>query len=566
MRKSMKKLVSFGLAAALTLTTMFSGNLDFMGTVVTEEAQAAASTADVVVPEKPLEFKDLTADELITQMGTGWNLGNTMDGHTGLTPNETQWQFVETTKSMIKAVHDMGFNTVRIPTTWGTMINDDFSINEKWMSRVEDIVDYCMEQDMYAIVNIHHDGADQSYWLNMTYEGTELDAMYTKFEGVWKTIATRFKNYDEHLIFESMNEIHSKDGWASSKADIDSDVAKINKLNQIFVNTVRATGSNNYDRWLLMPGWNTNIEAITDPKSTFKLPTDPNTEHQRLMVSVHDYDPWSVCGDTASSATSFNVDSLSTNYVSNFKMMHDQFVAKGIPVVIGEYGIIDKGNTVDREFYCEGVNRLLQQNKLVGVYWDDGGTEGKPFAIFDRKAEKTKNKVVTDALMRGYFLTGADKGTDIVRDAEVTPITSFDVNQTEKLDMTVNDSLEVTVSNIVPAVNNDVILWKTENPDVATVYNGKIRARGIGTTKVIAFTQSGSFSKEITIGVVAETLAAGSECTEIKTDVDSISINEGEKQFLSVDAMAGDQAFSGAVTYASSDESVATVSLSLIHI
>ncbi|MCM1307238.1 MAG: glycoside hydrolase family 5 protein, partial [Butyrivibrio sp.] len=108
-----------------------------------------------------LSFRSLTGSELTEEMGMGWNLGNTMDGHTGFTPNETLWQNVRTTKAFIKSVHDSGFNTVRIPVTWGTMIDDgdNYSIDEKWISRVQDIVDYAIEQDMYVIINLHHDGA-----------------------------------------------------------------------------------------------------------------------------------------------------------------------------------------------------------------------------------------------------------------------------------------------------------------------------------------------------------------------------------------------------------------------
>lgn len=128
----------------------------------TEEKPAEAGAA-------ALPFRVLTGEELTLEMGMGWNLGNTMDGHTGFTPNEIQWQDIRTTRELIKAVHDAGFNTVRVPVTWGTMIDDEnnYAIDEKWISRVQDIVDYAIEQDMYVIVNIHHDGAEQSGWLRI---------------------------------------------------------------------------------------------------------------------------------------------------------------------------------------------------------------------------------------------------------------------------------------------------------------------------------------------------------------------------------------------------------------
>jgi len=155
-----RKAISIILAAALSCGFMAGAG---------SASQAAGKTAEKVLAESPVQsFIEMTAEELTVDMGAGWNLGNTMDGHTGFTPNEIQWQNVKTTKKLIRDVHDLGFNTVRIPVTWGTMIDDSdgYAINEAWISRVQDIVDYCTSQDMYAIINIHHDGADQMSWLN----------------------------------------------------------------------------------------------------------------------------------------------------------------------------------------------------------------------------------------------------------------------------------------------------------------------------------------------------------------------------------------------------------------
>ena len=141
----------------------------------TENKQAVSSQ---------LPCKVLTADEMVSEMGTGWNLGNTMDGHNGFTPNETLWQNVETTQEFIKVLHDTGFNNIRIPITWGTMIDDsnDYKIDEKWMSRVQDIVDYAIHMNMYVLINVHHDGAAQSVWLRLASD--DSDFVIEKFEAV----------------------------------------------------------------------------------------------------------------------------------------------------------------------------------------------------------------------------------------------------------------------------------------------------------------------------------------------------------------------------------------------
>jgi len=246
-------------------------------------------TATPVPTEAPVAsyaepFRSLTADEMVAEMGTGWNLGNTMDGHTGFTPLETLWQPYVTTKGLITAVHDAGFNTVRVPVTWGNMIDDEngYAINEQWMARVQEIVDYCVSQDMYCIINIHHDGAEQTGWLRVGAE--DLAPVKEKFAGVWKTIAERFKDYDEHLIFEAMNEVVGPD---NTDAGIKKDMQAIMELNRIFVDTVRATGGNNAMRWLSVPGRYTNIINTTNEAYGFEMPADVAGH---LFLAVHDYD------------------------------------------------------------------------------------------------------------------------------------------------------------------------------------------------------------------------------------------------------------------------------------
>ena len=145
----------------------------------------------------PKTFRILDKKTVIKEMGAGINLGNTMDG--GLyDSSETGWQAYKTTKDYIKALHDAGYNTVRIPVTWGSHINDDYTIDEAWINRVQEIVDYCVDQDMYAIVNIHHDGAANhddrgnntpACWLD-TYS-QNIEKVYQKYEGVWNTIAKK---------------------------------------------------------------------------------------------------------------------------------------------------------------------------------------------------------------------------------------------------------------------------------------------------------------------------------------------------------------------------------------
>ncbi len=555
MRKHVKKWISFLTLGAITLSTVFSSNIAQINTVETAKAAVTMpeDTNDIVTPDNPALFRDLSSEEIIKEMGTGWNLGNTFDGHTGLTPSETAWQPVTTTKETIKMVHDMGFNTIRIPVTWGNMINEDFSVRETWMNRVQDVVDYCIEQDMYVILNMHHDGAEAMYWFNLKLEGEELEQVWTKFRGLWTTIAERFKNYDEHLIFESMNEVQGGK-WDQEEAGTQFGV-NINTANQIFVDTVRGTGSNNSKRWLSIPPWGTRIAVtLNAEKYGFQMPTD-TLEDPRIMLALHDYAPVNKClNGTSREDNDITLNDVIECYESNFIGLNEKYVSKGIPVVLGEYGAVDKDNTPKRELYCEAVNILAKKYKIVGVYWDDGGVDNNAFALVDRDKNILREgyEGISYALMRGFFtqtdINAVTPGTELV------PITSFTTE--ENITINCNESVEVAVSDILPKNHNDVILWKTKNPYVATVYNGMIRGRSIGETVVTAYAQNGQVAKEITVTVSAQ---EGTACDNIVVGAgDDVKAYMGYGTFLN--ASVGTADCQASLRYYSENEKVAIVS------
>lgn len=556
MRKWAKKCISILTLGALTVSCILGS-----AGVQTEAAEQEASTVkvpentnEITIPDNPALFRDLSSDEIIQEMGAGWNLGNTMDGHTGLTPSETAWQPCVTTKETIKTVHDMGFNTVRVPVTWGNMINEDYSVRESWMNRVQDIVDYCIEQDMYVILNMHHDGAEAMYWFNLKESGEELDKIWEKFRGLWTTIAERFKNYDEHLIFESMNEIQGGK-WDQEEAGTQFGV-NINTANQIFVDTVRSTGSNNSRRWLSIPPWGTRIAvAINAEKYGFEMPKD-TLEDPRIMLAVHDYAPVNKClNGTSREDNDIILSDVIDCYEDNFIALNENYVAKGIPVVLGEYGAVDKDNTPQRELYCEGVNVLAKKHKIVGVYWDDGGVDDNAFALVDRSKNAIRQgyESISYALMRG-FNTQTDI-TKVTAGTEIVPITDFQIEETVTL--ACDDSVQMAVSEVQPAGNNDVILWKTANPQIATVYQGMIRGRSVGETVVTAYSQNGTVEKEVKVTVEKQD---GIACDSILTEASDSGMTAyiGHASFLN--ARVGTEGCMASLRYYSEDDRVATVS------
>lgn len=309
------------------------------------------------------EFED-SAMDFAKKLGVGWNLGNTLDSWSRSTnpeTRETSWGNPRTTEEMILMVKKAGFNTIRIPVTWIGAVESspDYTINQGWLDRVQEVVDYAYKNDLYAIINIHHDNGD---WLNTS--PTDPDAMYNKYEAMWAQIANRFKDYSERLILESMNEVRTYNNWVGGP----SHFAVINELNARFVKTVRATGGNNATRYLLLPTY-----AAIVTKDAVEALVLPKDDH--LLVSVHDYIPQPFTfkpKDFNPNTTIFDVEKSKTYYEETFKRLHDLFVSKGIPVIMGEFGAVYKQNEAELLKWAEAFCSIAHKYGLICIYWDDG--------------------------------------------------------------------------------------------------------------------------------------------------------------------------------------------------
>ena len=441
---------------------------------------------NVVAEEKEVvDFREMTGQEMVQDMGAGWNLGNALDGHFDLTPGETAWQGAVTTPELIKSVHDMGFQTLRVPVTWGTMIDDEnnYAIDKAWMKRVKEIVDYGIKEGMYVIINIHHDGADGAWWLNAAAE--DMEPVYQKFGGVWTNIAAEFKDYDEHLIFESMNEVNGGE-------------EEISKLNQTFVDAVRATGSNNEKRWLSIPGSGANIGTAYEG---FPFPED--TVENRLFFAVHYYD--GPMGLTETTDITEWKETDCKNLKIQLQSLGRVFTKNGIPVILGEYGCIDKGNTADRAYFDEVTARLCKNMGVVPVYWDNGYHDEakKPdygFSLINRETGEAWYPEIVHAIMRGAYLDGTYQ--EVVKNPTVVKAESIALSK-EKLTMEAGAQEEISAV-VLPENSNDVVLWKSQDESVATVFSGKVCAVGDGKAEIIAFSQSGSVQGSVMVQVGKE--------------------------------------------------------------
>lgn len=398
-----------------------------VGTVVAGSFTAPFSVQ--AAKKDTTSFEDLNQSQIVEAMGPGWNLGNQLESVTDNVPEETNWGNPVITEKLIQSVKAAGFKSIRIPVSYFAKIDDDkdYTIDSKWLDRVQEVVDYCIKNDLYAVINIHGDGyntIDGGWLLCNGKNQTEIKKKYKK---VWKQIAERFKNYDEHLLFESMNEEFDGSYSEPNKEYYQN----INDYNQIFVDTVRKTGDNNTKRWLIIPGWNTNID-YTAGDYGFKLPTDQyrdksiDKEEQRIMISVHYYSPWDFCGGENCVITQWGNEAddpsktsttCDKTYMKNqLNLMKTTFADKGYPVFIGEYGSIDKTsydseNEYYRAYFARKLCQLSRKNGCIPMYWDNGYNGVHGFGLFDRTTCEITQPVIIDAIMEGFGQKASQNST-----------------------------------------------------------------------------------------------------------------------------------------------------------
>ena len=349
-----------------------------------------------------------TAVQIAAQITLGWNLGNSLEAIGG----ETAWGNPVVTKALIDLVKQSGFNAVRIPCSWDAHSNGETAeINATWLNRVKEVVQYCTDNNMYAILNIHWDGG----WLENNVTEAQQIANNAKQKAFWEQIATQLRDFDEHLLFASANEPNVEDA---------TQMAVLKSYHQTFIDVVRATGGKNAYRTLVIQGPSTDIEKTNNLMTS--LPTD--TVEDKMMVEIHYYTPWQFCGleedaswgkmfyywghdyhsasDTTRNATWGEEEDLD-NF---FLLMKNQFIDQGIPVVLGEFSATRRltltGDNLtlhlaSRAYYHKYVVQQAKANGLLPFYWDNGGIGDKASGIFNRDNNTVADQQVLDALIEG---------------------------------------------------------------------------------------------------------------------------------------------------------------------
>lgn len=349
-------------------------------------------------------YVEESAAQAVKNMGIGTNFGNCTDvvamwmnmNSNSVTDFEKAWGQEPTTKPMVDFLKKNGFNSVRIPVTWFQHMKADGTVDEAWMNRIQEIVDYVIDNGMYCILNIHHDtGADSDdvkHWIKA--DEANYKENKEKFEYLWTQIATRFQNYDQHLVFEGYNEmLDASNTWNAPKNA--NSYKGLNGYAQSFVNAVRATGGNNATRNLIV---NTYAAANGDEVlNNLTIPTDKVEGH--IAVEVHTYAPWDWFAKGSWDASCTN------EIKSMFTRLNNKFISKGIPCIIGEYGthgstsVSKKSTDAQKKAAADQAADIVKQAKAYGVatfYW---------MSIFDgtdRTVPQWTLPTVVEAMQKAY--------------------------------------------------------------------------------------------------------------------------------------------------------------------
>ncbi|MFR2978800.1 MULTISPECIES: cellulase family glycosylhydrolase [Ruminococcus] len=496
MKSVSKRYLSFILSLLMAMT-IFTG-LDL------GDINAQALSGDTL--------KNADTEAILEDMGLGWNLGNSLDatGGSGL-DTETSWSNPKTTQALIDKVKSLGFNTVRVPVSWGKHVSgDNYTIDSAWLARVKEVVDYCYKNDMYVILNIHHDTKSSAsasgagyYPRSSAYSSSE------KFvTSVWSQMAEYFKDYDYHLIFETLNEprlIGTGYEWWFNKWSIPSEVKDaidcINRLNQKAVDTIRNTGSNNKGRLIMCPGYDASIDGAT--VSGFKLPTDISGNKNRIAVSVHAYSPYNFAMNVGSGSTSTYTSSIKSELRDLFSTLKSNFRDKGIPVVIGEFGSTDKNNTAERVKWATDYTALAKKNNIPCVLWDNNA-----FAVYNGSS------IVLNSEYHGYINRKNNTVTSPAKDVIEALMKPYgkkaDLNCSSSVTIVAGQSKNIGASS---STSGAVLTYKSTTPSICTVdKNGNVTAFKTGTGYVTVTASANGYnsvSKDVKIVVSKKSLNNG---------------------------------------------------------
>ncbi|MBQ5330088.1 MAG: glycoside hydrolase family 5 protein [Oscillospiraceae bacterium] len=363
------------------------------------ESPAETSVTEETKPNPALgEMRDIPSTELVKEMRIGWNLGNTFDaqisdptGNESTADWETAWGQPLTTRRMIDSAAAQGFNVFRLPVTWDGKFGEgpDYKIDEEWLARVKEVADWALEDDMFVILNMHHEE-----WMYPDAEHAEENKEI--IVSLWSQIADYFADYNERLIFEAFNEPRLRGTpmeWNGGNAESRQ---IINDWGSAFVETIRSKGGNNEKRHLMVPGYAaSSSEAVL---KDIKLPDD-----DKVIVSVHAYLPYAFAlAEPENAKDTWSAENSADTHDIDYLMLalKDLFIDKGRAVIIGEFGMRNRFNTADRAACARYYVTRASEMGIPCVWWDNNAfVSGEAFGLLDRTTYEWRYPEIMTALM-----------------------------------------------------------------------------------------------------------------------------------------------------------------------
>ncbi|OWR30802.1 cellulase [Saccharibacillus sp. O23] len=345
----------------------------------------------------------------VDNMQPGWNLGNTLDS---VGPDETAWGNPRVTRELIKQISRQGFKSIRIPVTWDNHIGPapDYKIDPAYLDRVAEVVGWARSENLYVLINVHHDS-----WVWISKMQQNHDATLARYNAIWKQTAERFKNESDKLSFESVNEPRFTEGGTTDEAQAQK---MLDELNLSFHEIVRSSGGKNATRPLVLPTLETSPtqERMNALSKTFRqLEADKN-----LIATVHYYGYWPFSVNIAGTTT-FD-ETTRKDITTTFDNVYDTFVAQGIPVILGEYGLLgfDKNtNTIEQgeklKFF-EFLTYYIREKHITGMWWDNG-------QHFDRTQYKWSDPELYEIIRSGQKQRSSVAESDLIHLREGQPVT-----------------------------------------------------------------------------------------------------------------------------------------------
>jgi endoglucanase len=353
---------------------------------------------DSIAPDST-EMGSLNSVEFASHFGRGWNIGNSLEAIGG----ETAWGNPMVTQQLIDSVKAAGFNSIRIPVAWSKFSDTTtYAITANWLARVEEVVNFALNDSMYVILNEHWDGG----WMQPTY--SQQSYVNNRLAAMWRQIAVRFRDYNDHLLFAGSNEVMVDGDYGAPTVEY---YTVQNGFNQLFVNTIRSTGGRNAYRYLVVQGFNTNIDYTIN---YFEMPVD--VRNDRLILEVHYYDPYNFTINSNSTVYTWgNAASGSEAWANEayadgqFQKMKTNFVDNHCAVIIGEYGVMARLNlgssdlnathALYRQYYTKYITHSIVAHGLVPFIWDSGFTGDNSMGLFYRSTGNPAYPEIIEAII-----------------------------------------------------------------------------------------------------------------------------------------------------------------------